>query len=91
VCVLCSKIRRHLRRRVHEVLEGREELEHPPGHQLEVAVPHVVHEVDVGDVEHDAQDGGVPHVESRKHGDGEQDVVDHVLSEGMDHGCIRMH
>jgi hypothetical protein len=80
--------RLHLRGRVHEVLEGREDLEHPLGHQLEVAVPHVVHEVDIGDVEDESQDGGIPHVNRCQHGDRKQDVVDDVLSKGMDHRCI---
>lgn len=85
---LQNKIGWHSRWRVHEVLERREDLEHPLGHQLEIAVPHVVHEVDIGDVEHKAQNRGIPYVNSRQHGDRKQEVVDHVFSKGMDHRCI---
>lgn len=87
-CVAGLKKELHSRGRVHEVLERREDLEHPLGYELEVAVPHVVHEVDVGDVEHNAHDGAIPHVDRRQHGDRKQQVVDQVFSKGVDHSCI---
>jgi hypothetical protein len=51
-CKLCDGCRsKYLRWRVHEILERWEPFEEPGGHQLEVAVAHVVHEVDVEHVE----------------------------------------
>lgn len=50
----------HLRWSVHEVLERGESAEHPFGDNLDVAVPQVVHEINVYNVAHGCQKGGRP-------------------------------
>lgn len=40
----------YLRGRVHEILEGREDLEKPVRYKLKVAMSHVVHEIDIYDI-----------------------------------------
>jgi hypothetical protein len=78
----------YLRWRVHEVLERRKDLEHPLGHQLEIAVAHVVHEVNVTDVQHNSHDRRIPDIQGRQHRDRKQQVINKVFSERMDHRCI---
>ena len=41
----------NLRGSVHEILEGRTDGKHPVRDNLEIAMTHVVHKVDVGDID----------------------------------------
>jgi hypothetical protein len=80
---------RHSRWRVHEVLEGREDVEEQPGDELEVAVAEVVHEVDVGEVAVGHGHGGGAGAHHGEQRDGEQGEVHQLLRERMDHRCVR--
>jgi hypothetical protein len=51
---------RYLRGCVHEILERREPFEEPARHQFEVAVTHVVHEVNVDHIYLECNDGSSP-------------------------------
>lgn len=76
-----------LRRRVDEVLEGREEREEALRYVLEVAVSHVVHEVDVGYVARKRDHGSRLRPQGREQRYGEEGEVGYVLPERMDHRC----
>ena len=56
-------------------------------HQLKIAVPHIVHEVDVRDVQDNSQDRTTPHKNWCHHGDREKQEINHMFSKWMDDSC----
>lgn len=70
---------------VHEVLERWEGTEEPQGNKLQVAVPHIVHEINVANVGHEGQKGRCSSLSGRQQRKGEQYEISQVLCEWMDH------
>lgn len=67
-CELDVKIL-YLRWSIYEILERRKSLEHPLWHQLKIAVAHVIHEINVSNVQDTSQDRTTAHKNWRQYGD----------------------
>lgn len=78
---------KYLRWRVHEILERREPCEEPAGYQLEVAVPHVVHEINVNQIHLECNYGSSSSQGTGDQWDREEQFVGNELSKRMDDGC----
>ena len=90
VCAELRVVQRVERRRVHQVFERREDVEEQLGHDLEVAVAEVVHEVDVDEVAVCYSHGGSAGAHHGEQRDGEQGEVHQLLRERVDHRCIQI-
>ena len=62
-------------------------MEHPFWHQLKITVPHVVHEVDVNDIQHKYKGGAISHVNCGQHRDCKEREIDDVFAKRMDDRC----
>ena len=72
---------------VHKVLERGEHLEAPFRNKLEVAMPHIVHDVNIEDIADYCYERSLPHKDGGQHRDRKQQEINYVFRERMDHRC----